>query len=125
MLYRVGRLLENGDTAGFITILKKYYESFPYDLLYKDKEKTYQLLFHAFFVASGSDIISEDHSLRGRADNTIRTKHHIYICELKVDRSAGEALSQMKIHLLGISFSSEVRNIVEYKEEMLNPPHLI
>ena len=49
MLYRVGRLLENGDTAGFITILKKYYEAFPYDLLYKDKEKTYQLLFHAFF----------------------------------------------------------------------------
>ena len=143
MLYRVGRLLENGDTAGFLTILKKYYEAFPYDLLYKDKEKTYQLLFHAFFVASGSDIISEDHSLRGRADNTIRTKHHIYICELKVDRSAGEALSQiferkyyakyiseaeergMKIHLLGISFSSEVRNIVEYKEEILNPPHLI
>ena len=33
------------------------------DLLYKDKERTYQLLFHAFFVASGMDAAAEDHSL--------------------------------------------------------------
>ena len=136
IVYSTNRALEKGDVPAFISKLQEYYESFPYDLLDKDKEKTYQLLFHAFFVASGMDAIAEDHSLRGRADNVIKTKSHIYICELKVDGSAKEALVQIKerkyyekylpqrakgmeIHLIGINFSSEERNIKEYKEEVL------
>ena len=136
IVYSTNRALEKGDVPAFISKLQEYYESFPYDLLDKDKEKTYQLLFHAFFVASGMDAIAEDHSLRGRADNVIKTKSHIYICELKVDGSAEEALVQIKerkyyekylpqrakgmeIHLIGINFSLEERNIKEYKEETL------
>ena len=137
MVFRANDAINRGDTEGFITILKEYYESFPYDLLYKDKEKTYQLLFHAFFVASGMDAAAEEHSLRGRADNVIRTKSHIYVCELKVDGSADDALAQIrerkyyekyiplarkkniKLHLVGIDFSSEERNIKDFKEEIL------
>ena len=137
MVFRANDAINRGDTEGFITILKEYYESFPYDLLYKDKEKTYQLLFHAFFVASGMDAAAEEHSLRGRADNVIRTKSHIYVCELKVDGSAEDALAQIKerkyyekylplakkknikLHIVGIDFSSEERNIKDFKEEIL------
>ena len=136
MVFRANDAINQGDTAEFIAILKEYYEAFPYDLLDKEKEKSYQLLFHAFFVASGMDAIAEDHSLRGRADNVIRTKKSIYICELKVDGSAEDALSQIKerkyyekylplkakgmeIHLIWINFSSKERNIKEYKEEVL------
>ena len=136
MVFRANDAINQGDTEEFIAILKEYYEAFPYDLLDKEKEKSYQLLFHAFFVASGMDAIAEDHSLRGRADNVIRTKKSIYICELKVDGSAEDALSQIKerkyyekylplkakgmeIHLIGINFSSKERNIKEYKEEVL------
>ena len=136
MVFRANDAIRQGDTEEFIAILKEYYEAFPYDLLDKDKEKTYQLLFHAFFVASGMDAIAEDHSLRGRADNVIKTKSHIYICELKVDGSVKEALAQIKerkyyekylplktkgmeIHLIGINFSSEERNIKCYKEELV------
>ena len=136
MVFRANDAIRQGDTEEFIAILKEYYEAFPYDLLDKDKEKTYQLLFHAFFVASGMDAIAEDHSLRGRADNVIKTKSHIYICELKVDGSVEEALAQIKerkyyekylplktkgmeIHLIGINFSSEERNIKCYKEELV------
>ena len=137
IVYSADRLLEKGDVPAFIEKLQEYYESFPYDLLYKDKEKTYQLLFHAFFVASGMDAAAEDHSLRGRADNVIRTKSHIYVCELKVDGSAEDALAQIrerqyyekylplarkkniKLHLVGMNFSSEERNIKDFKEEIL------
>ena len=137
MIHGVKRAMEEGDVPAFIEKLQEYYESFPYDLLYKDKEKTYQLLFHAFFVASGMDAAAEEHSLRGKADNVIRTKSHIYVCELKVDGSAEDALAQIKerkyyekylplarkknikLHLVGIDFSSEERNIKDFKEEIL------
>ena len=137
MIHGVKRAMEEGDVPAFIEKLQEYYESFPYDLLYKDKERTYQLLFHAFFVASGMDAAAEDHSLRGRADNVIRTKSHIYVCELKVDGSAEDALAQIKerkyyekylplakkknikLHIVGIDFSSEERNIKDFKEEIL------
>ena len=134
--YSMSRTLERGEIREFITKLQQYYEAFPYDLLYKDKEKTYQILFHALFVASGSDVYVEDHGLRGRADNVIRKKSHVYICELKVDGKAENAIKQIrerkyyakylplaergiKIHLLGISFSSEKRMIEDYKEELI------
>lgn len=117
-----------GDTETFIKQLSKYYE-----LLDKDKEKSYQLIFHAFFVASGAQAYAEDSSLRGRADNVIVTKDHIYICELKVDEPADLALEQIKdrqyyrkyedskktIHLIGISFSSSSRNIESFMKETI------
>lgn len=67
----------------------------------------------------------------------IRTKSHIYVCELKVDGSAEDALAQIKerkyyekylplakkknikLHIVGIDFSSEERNIKDFKEEIL------
>ena len=137
MIHGVKRAMEEGDVPAFIEKLQEYYESFPYDLLYKDKERTYQLLFHAFFVASGMDAAAEDHSLRGRADNVIRTKSHIYVCELNVDGSAEDALAQIKerkyyekylplakkknikLHLVGIDFSSKERAIKGFREETI------
>lgn len=123
-----------GDTEAFIKQMSKYYELFPYELLDKDKEKSYQLIFHAFFVASGAQAYAEDSSLSGRADNVIICKDHVYICELKVDEPADFALSQIKekqyyrkyegskktIHLIGISFSSSSRNIESYVEEIIH-----
>ena len=83
------------------------------------------------------DAAAEEHSLRGRADNVIRTKSHIYVCELKFDGSAEDALAQIrerkyyekyiplakkkniKLHLVGMNFSSEERNINEFRDEEL------
>ena len=83
------------------------------------------------------DAAAEEHSLRGRADNVIRTKSHIYVCELNVDGSAEDALAQIKerkyyekylplarkknikLHLVGMNFSSEERNINEFRDEEL------
>ena len=79
-----------------------------------------------------SAAVSEDRGARGRADEVIISGNHIWIFELKVDRSAEEALGQiekkgyaekysyllkpgMKIHKVGISFSSETRIIQEWR----------
>ena len=72
----------------------------------------------------------------GRIDNSMRIGRHIYLLELKVDSSADDALSQIierrydekfrielergyTIHLIGLSFSSEKRNIEEYRERII------
>ena len=77
---------------------------------------------------------AEDKTSLGRADIAITVRSGlVYIIELKLDRSAEEALKQIKekkyyekyakdgavIHLLGINFSSKERNITEWKEEVL------
>ena len=67
----------------------------------------------------------------------IRTKSHIYVCELKVDGSAEDALTQIrerkyyekylplarkkniKLHIVGIDFSSKERAIKGFREETI------
>ncbi|HAL18825.1 MAG TPA: hypothetical protein DCO86_04305 [Spirochaetaceae bacterium] len=80
----------------------------------------------------GADIDAEVSSSKGRADAVMKAKSHIYVIEFKADRTADEALMQIRgkeyhaqydvwkaerrVHLLGISFSVKDRNISEWKE---------
>lgn len=111
-------------------------EQFPYDVL-GIKEKDFHLALHAFFVSSGFETESEEHSLNGRADLVVKAGSVVYIIELKVDMGAECALSQieeqgyykkhllhasaknLEIHLMGLSISSKSRNIVDYREKLI------
>ena len=71
----------------------------------------------------------ERHTSKGRMDVTIQTKDYVYILELKVDKSADEALQQIedkqyaapfatdprKLFKIGVCFGSEERGISEWK----------
>jgi hypothetical protein len=73
------------------------------------------------------------HTNRGRIDAVIEGKDSVLIFELKVNRSAQEALEQIKakgygdpyrhqqkaIYLIGINFKSAERNVSEYVVERL------
>lgn len=127
------RALRAEDTASLLAILKSYYNEFPYTLLDKSKERSYQLIFFTFFAAMGGHPIAEEVTSRGRSDVVFSYKNDVYIAELKVDGSAEDAISQIKsrgyadkylrankrVHLLGISFSSEKRQIEDWKEEQI------
>ena len=66
---------------------------------------------------------------KGRMDITLQTKDYIYILELKVDKTADEALQQIedkqyaapfkadprKLFKIGVCFSSQERGIREWK----------
>ena len=88
--------------------------------------------------ASSSIIDRRSYSLarftaRGRSDVVFSYRRDVYIAELKVDGCADDAISQMKtkgyadkyirdgkrVHLIGISFSSEKRQIEDWKEELI------
>ncbi len=134
MVFELSEELRLGNTAEAIGLLKEYFSSFPYPLLAnEDRESTYHLIFHAFFVAYGADAAAEDMSPKGRADEVVKADDHIYIFELKVDKCADTAINQIKekgyhskylrsgakLHLVGLDFSSEMRNIRDWKEEII------
>ena len=77
----------------------------------------------------GQFVSVEEHYSHGRADCVVQTKDFIYLFEFKCDKSADEALAQIeekhyaapfaadsrKMLKVGVSFSSDEKNIVAWK----------
>ena len=108
--------------------MNAYYEKIPYVIL--SKEIGYQSMFYAFFLIMGVDsIIVEDKTTLGRIDVLITTESEAWVIEIKVDQSVEKAIEQIKtkryyakfintdktIHIAGLNFSSETRQITERK----------
>jgi len=87
------------------------------------------------FLLFGVDKINvEETTTRGRIDVVIESEADVYIIEIKVDKSAEEALSQIKdkryyakyintdkeIHIIGLNFASKDCQIAEWKEEIID-----
>ena len=124
---------EDGNDEVLRKKLSEYFDAFSYELIGDEKEKFYHAIFHAIFLLTGVYAIAEDRGLRGRADEVVITSDSLWIFELKVNGSAEAALRQiedkgyadkyadminrknLKVHKVGISFSSETRSIAEWK----------
>lgn len=121
---------DTDDLSTFIDAIKSFYAGIPYQWESDNKnEHYYHALLYTLLVASGADVCAEEPSAKGRADITLRMPKGIYIIEIKYDHSAEEALKQINckgyaekyaldarpITKVGISFSSENRNIAEWK----------
>ena len=111
----------------------------PYMLAGGDKEVHFQNTLYLIFVMLGYNVQVEKATSQGRMDVTIQTPEYVYILELKLDKSAEEALQQIKdnqyarpfqtdgrkVFLIGANFSSETRTVEkwligEFKEDSLN-----
>lgn len=125
--------LKNHDNERLVKVLNAYYKEHPYTLL--EKEKGYQLAFYSFFVMLGAKAIrAEETTLLGRSDVVLETKKDVYVIELKRDKSALEALEQVKamgyhdkyvnsdknIHIIGLNCVSEERQINQWCEEIVD-----
>ncbi len=123
---------DRGDEEAVRKMMEEYFAAFPYDMPGRDRKAFYHGIFHSIFVMTGIYSISEDREAGGRSDEAVITDHGIWIFELKVDRSAEEALKQIKekgygrkyLHMMkpgmamrhvGVSFSSETREIADWK----------
>ena len=98
-----------------------------------DYEGYYASVFHAYLMALEMDVRVEDSSAAGRLDMALLLNGHVTLFEFKVveSASAGTAIAQLRqrdyaakyrgrgepIHLLGIEFSRESRNIVAFDVE--------
>ena len=90
-------------------------------------------MFYSHFAALGLDVAVEDSSSRGRVDMAVRFNGQVYLFEFKVVElePEGGAMAQLKargyadkyrglrqpIHLIGVEFSREARNIVAFEVE--------
>ena len=96
-----------------------------------DKEKDFQNTLYLIFILLGYNVQVEQATSQGRIDITVQTKDYIYIIELKLDKTAEEALRQIKennyarpfqtdtrkLYLIGVNFSSDTRTVEKWVVE--------
>ena len=107
--------------------LNQAFAHIPYDLWQKENEHFYHAIVHLLFSLLGVYIHSEVHTKRGRADAIVNFENNVYCLEFKLDQTAAEAMAQIRsrgyveqyknqketIHLIGINFSSEKKEVEE------------
>ena len=132
---RLARLLAAHDCAGLQEMFHALFASIPYEWYTNNDmaryEGYYASVFYSYFAALGYEIVVEESSSHGRLHMTVRTGGHVYLFEFKVvELSApGSALAQLQerdyaakyrgrgepIHLIGVEFSHQTRNVTAFE----------
>ena len=139
---RLERLLARHDCAGLEELFRAFFASIPYEWHAARRcrrakndianyEGYYASVFYSYFAALGYEITVEESSSHGRLDMAVRTGGHVYLFEFKVVEMAppGSALAQLQerdyaaryrgrgepIHLIGVEFSRQTRNVTAFE----------
>ena len=119
--------LYDHDVPKFMKALRTFFSNIPYSLTDRQNEQMWQTIVYVVLRLIGVSAQGEVETNDGRIDLVAKTPDDIYIIEFKLDKPASEAMEQIKgkdyagkyalsgkrITLIGISFSSEKRTIVE------------
>lgn len=131
-LFKIIKGLKANDIEEVINNLKQIFLNLDYDIVIS-KEQHYQNIIYLIFQLLGYLISTEYKTSRGRIDAIIQTSTHVYIFEFKLDKTAQEAIAQIKsknyyerftkqgkdIYLIGINFNSNERCIDDYVVEAI------
>ncbi len=131
------KLLAADDFAGLEALLRSVFAAIPHQWHTRNDirgyEGYYASVVYSYFASQGLELVAEDSTSGGRADMTVRHGQSVYVFEFKLaDRGApGTALAQIKdkgyaekyrqpgrpVHLIGVEFSAEERNIAAFEVE--------
>ena len=121
---------ETDDLPAFIEAIKTFFAGVPYHWEQDNKnEHYYHALLYTLLVVFGADVRAEEPSAKGRSDITLKMPKAIYVMELKYDDTVDAAIDQINrkgyadkytldgrpVIKVGIAFSSEERNITDWK----------
>ena len=120
--------IEKGNAEDFMRRLENFFANGDYQVM-GDLELYFQNTLYVFFRLMGFYVEVERHTTDGRMDIVMQTPQYIYILELKLDKTADEALAQIEAkgyakpfaddsrHLfnIGINFSTSTRRIDDWK----------
>ena len=120
--------VRNGDAEGFMRRLENFFANGDYQVM-GNLEIYFQNTLYVFFRLMGFYVDVERHTSDGRMDIVMQTPEYVYILELKMDKSAEEALAQIeakgyakpfagdsrKLFKIGINFSTATRRIDDWK----------
>jgi hypothetical protein len=130
--YLLREALYHNNIEDFIEALKTFYAAIPYTIQ-MEYEKYYQTIFYIILTLLGITIDVEVTTNLGRIDAVIKTEKWIYLVEFKLNADVSKALEQIKtkkyfqqyqhdgrpITLIGISFSTQEKNISGFEIEVL------
>ncbi|MDP5171646.1 MAG: ATP-binding protein [Bacteroidia bacterium] len=134
LIMKIGRAFSENNLEELMLLFQTLFARIPYDLFIANLEAYYHSLLYLTFQFLGSfQVESEVHTNRGRIDAVVHTAKDIYVIEFKLDEPASVALAQIHdrqyaerfrdaektVHLLGISFGSKERSVVDWVEEIL------
>ena len=122
--------VRNGDAEGFMRRLENFFANGDYQVM-GNLEIYFQNTLYVFFRLMGFYVDVERHTSDGRMDIVMQTPEYVYILELKMDKTAEEALAQIeakgyakpfagdsrRIFKIGINFSTATRRIDDWKLE--------
>ena len=132
------RLMRANDFAGVEALFRAFLAGIPNEWYantgMSGYEAHYASVFYSHFAAAGMDVRAEESTARGRSDMAVLYSGNVYVFEFKiVDRGpeGGRALAQIRergyadkyrrpgqpIHLIGVEFGREERNIVGFTVE--------
>ena len=132
---RLYDLLLANDFEGLEALFTAFFAGIPYEWHVKNDiaayEGYYASVFYSYFAGLGLDVVVEDSSSHGRLDMAVRFNGQVYLFEFKVVElaPAGAAMAQLRakgyavkyrglgepIHLIGVEFSRETRNVVGFE----------
>ena len=127
------RAFAANDLEQVIKLVKSIFKTIPSQIFIAKAEHYYHSLTYLVFHYLGLYTESEVNTNDGRLDCVVKTPTHIYVIEFKLDKSADEALQQIKDKgyaekyrtdprpkvLVGVNFSSEQKTVAEWKLEDL------
>ena len=136
---RLYDLLLINDFKGLSTLFAAFFASIPYEWYTNNDlasyEGFYASVFYSYFAGLGLDVVVEDSSSHGRLDMALRFNDNVYLFEFKVVElePEGAAMAQLKargyadkyrdrgepIHLIGVEFSKEARNLAAFDVEQV------
>ena len=133
-------LLQTRNLAGMESLFHAVFAGIPHDWYRKNQLASFEgycaSIFYSYFAALGLDIRLEDITNHGRIDMAVLFNGEVLLFEFKVVELApqGRALQQIKdkgyadkyrargepIHLIGVEFSRDSRNVVGFDVETLH-----
>lgn len=106
-------LIKKGDMEGGLQLINDFLETVPY-CDNTNYEGHYQQLFYIIFaLLTNYQINVEQRTAKGRIDSVLETSTHIYIIEMKFNRSAQEALAQINDRRYTTAFERKEKQIVK------------
>ena len=131
---RLYDLLQAGDLPGMRALFHAFFASIPHDWHRNNPIAQYEgywaSVFYSYFAALGVDTVLEDATNHGRIDMAVRWLGQTWLFEFKVVELVpeGRALQQLQdrgyadkyradgpVHLIGVEFSRDSRNIVGFE----------
>ncbi|MCU0446496.1 MAG: ATP-binding protein [Microscillaceae bacterium] len=133
MVFRLFNHLKNVNFEEVRLILNALFASIPNDYFLENREKYYHAIIFLTFRLLGYFTQIELNSGRGRLDCVVFIQNQIFLFEFKLDKTAQEALDQIKtknyyaqfvgqgktIFLIGVNMTSQSKEIDEFLIEMV------